>query len=104
MKNIGPLKRSDGSLVVADDEKARLMNSHLALVGEKLASALPLPRKRECQNATDIFDEPTPLMEITILSQSVGEKVNSLNTNKSPGPDSISPKLIKLAGNAIVPS
>ena len=35
MKNIGPLKRSDGSLVVADDEKARLMNSHFALVGEK---------------------------------------------------------------------
>ena len=45
MKNIGPLKRSDGSLVVADDEKARLMNSHFALVGEKLANALPLPRK-----------------------------------------------------------
>lgn len=104
MKNIGPLKRSDASLVVADAEKARLMNSHFALVGEKLANALPLPRKRECQNATDIFDEPSPLMEITISSQSVGEKVNSLNTNKSPGPDSISPKLIKLAGNAIVPS
>ena len=43
-----------------------------------------------------------PLMEITISPQSVGEKVNSLSTNKSPGPDSISPKLIKLAGTAIV--
>jgi len=53
MKNIGPLKRSDGSLVVTDDEKARLMNSHFALVGEKLANALPLPRKRECQNSMD---------------------------------------------------
>jgi len=97
MKNIGPLKRSDGSLVVADDEKARLMNSHFALVGEKLG-------KEKCQNAMDIFDEPPPLVEITISSQSLGEKVNSLGTNKSLGPDSISRKLIKLAGNAIVPS
>ena len=38
------------------------------------------------------------------MIESVGEKVNSLSTNKSPGPDSISPKLLKLAGNAIVPS
>ncbi|KAL9986840.1 hypothetical protein ACROYT_G001046 [Oculina patagonica] len=104
MKNIGPLKRSDGSLVVTDDEKAHLMNSHFALVGEKLAMALPLPRNGECQNAMDISNVPPQLAEITISSQSVSDKVNSLNTNKSPGPDSISPKLIKLAGNAIVPS
>ena len=104
MKNIGPLKRSDGSLAVADDEKARLMNSHFALVGEKLANALPRCRKRECQNATDISNVSPPLAEITISSQSVCEKVKSLDTNKSPGPDGISPKLAKLAGNAIVPS
>ena len=56
MMNIGLLKRSDGSLAVADDEKARLMNSRFALVGEKLANALPRCRKRECQNATYIFN------------------------------------------------
>ena len=88
MKKIGPLKISDGSLAVADDEKGRLMNSHFALVGEKLANALPRCR----------------LAEITISSQSVYENIKSVNTNKSPGPDCISPKLIKLAGNAIFPS
>ena len=103
-KNIGPLKRSDGSLVVADDEKARLMNSYFASVGEKLAKALPFPRKRDCQNDTGISKAPPPLAEVMISSQSVREKVNSLNTNKSPGPETISPKLLKLAGNAIVPS
>ena len=61
--DIGPLKRSDGRLAVADDEKARLMNSHFALVGEKLANALPRCRKRECQNATDISNVLPPLAE-----------------------------------------
>ena len=80
------------------------MNSYFALVGEKLAKALPFPRKRDCQNDTGISKAPPPLAEVMISSQSVREKVNSLNTNKSPGPDTISPKLLKLAGNAIVPS
>ena len=102
--DIGPLRRSDGRLAVADDDKPRLMNSHFALVGEKLANAIPTCRKKECQNATDISNVLPPLAEITILSQSVYENVKSLNTNKSPGPDCISPKLITLAGNAIVPS
>ena len=39
---VGPVKAESGHLVVKDDEKARLMNTYFALVGEKLALD-PLP-------------------------------------------------------------
>lgn len=37
----GPLKAESGHLVVKDDDKACLMNSYFASVGEKLALELP---------------------------------------------------------------
>ena len=39
-KCIGPLKWDDGSLALADDEKACLMNLYFAMIGKKLAKEL----------------------------------------------------------------
>jgi len=40
---------------------------------------------------------------MVVSRRSVQEKVNALKINKSSGPDNIPSKLLKLAGNAIVP-
>ena len=104
---IGPLKRDDGSLALADDEKASLMNSYFATIGKKLAeeflftSKSSLPHKLNTAKTTT---EPPPLEGFTISQNSIQTKVNALNINKSTGPDNISSKLLKIAGNAIVPA
>ena len=48
--------------------------------------------------------EPRPLAELVIFQRSVHEKVNALKINESSSPDNILSKLLKLAGNAIVPT
>ena len=104
-KSIGPLKRDDGSLALTDEEKASLMNSYSAAIGEKLAAALPCVDngQQSIVHITNTSTEPPPLAELMISQNSVNKKVNTLKTNKSTGPDNIPSKLLKVAGNAIVP-
>jgi hypothetical protein len=105
--NIGPLRRDDGSLALADYEKACLMNSYFATIGTKLGETLPPPTDNE-QNSTDEgilnvgINQPALLDEFTVSLCSVQNKISKLKTNKSTGPDNISPKILKLAGTAIV--
>ena len=40
-KTIGPVKRDDGTLALADQEKACIINSYFTTVGQNLASNLP---------------------------------------------------------------
>ena len=107
-KIIGPLKREDESLALLDEEKAALMNSYFSAIGEKLADKLPPPPpvndRRELGVIRNLSAEPPPLNEITISQVSVRKKVQQLKIKKSTGPDHIPPKLIKLAGTAIVPA
>ena len=107
-KCIGPLKRDDGSLALADDEKTCLMNSYFATIGKKLAEELQFTSKSSRTynlNTAKTTTEPPPLEGLTISQYSIQlTKVNSLNINKSTGPDNISSKLLRIAGNAIVPA
>ena len=45
-----------------------------------------------------------PLSRATINQKQVTEKIGSIQVKKSAGPDNVNPKLLKLAGNVIVPS
>ena len=106
-KCIGPLKRDDGSLALADDEKACLMNSYFATIGKKLAEELQFTSKSSRPynlNTAKTTTEPPPLEGLTISQYSIQTKVNALNINNSTGPDNISSKLLRIAGNAIVPA
>ena len=48
---------------------------------------------------------PPPILnQIEISPQRICKKVNELKSNKSSGPDNLSPILLKLAGNDIVTS
>lgn len=107
-KNIGPLKRDDGPLALADAQKARSMNSYFATIGQKLSDALPLPSQADMRQGatginTDVREAPL-LAEFKVSRFKIQDKVKALKANKSTGPDGIQPKLLKLAGDAIVPS
>ena len=47
---------------------------------------------------------PTLLTHIEVSYRRLCGKVKALKANKSPGPDSLSPKLLKLAGDDIIPA
>ena len=55
------------------------------------------------------YDNPpvlstTRMSSIVIPNRTVLEKINKLQTSKVTGPDGISPKPLKLAGNTLVPA
>lgn len=103
-RTIGPLKRDDSSLVLLDKEKAQRMNSYSTEIGKNLINSLSMPRQHAPVDGNTILSFiPAPSFPL-LTNQSVQDKVNKLKTDKSSGPDDISPKLLKLAGKAIVPA
>ena len=105
-KNIGPLKKEDNTLEFTDSGKANLINSYFATIGLKLSNTLPPPTS--CGHGITCADKgetDTPRLTDVYISKSlVAEKIKALKTRKSTGPDNIPLKLLKLAGDAIVPS
>ena len=78
------------------------MNEHFSTVGERLAN--------ECMTAynqdfTAYIHRVTPtIMNMDLNPEMVDRSLKKLKANKASGPDEISPKLVKLAGSAILPS
>ena len=106
-KPIGPLRKCDDSLVLTDKEKAGLKSLFFANIGRNIAAKLPIPPGNTTTGAyrSDLGDKsPLILSHIEISPQRICKKVNELRSNKSSGPDNLSPKLLKLAGDDIVPS
>ena len=100
-KPIGPLKRDNGSLAVCDAEKANMMNAYFSSIGATLAAKLPV-----LQTKADTDSDPTgtPILDaIRIQESTVKNKISNLKTNKATGPDDISPRLIRLLGETVVP-
>ena len=89
-----------------DSGKANLMNSYFATVGSELSNTLPPPTS--CRHGKTCADkgetERRPLTDAYVSKSLVADKIKALKTRKSTGPDNISPKLLKLAGDAIFPS
>ena len=87
-----------------DKDKAERMNSYFTTIGENLINSLPLPSEHDMVDG-NITSSLIPAPSFSLLTnQVVEEKVNRLKANKSSGPDEVSPKLLKLAGKAIVPA
>ena len=83
------------------------MNSLFANIFKTIAAKLPIPPGNATAGAyrSDLGDTSPPLLsQIEISPQRICRKVNDLKSNKSSGPDNLSPKLLKLAGDDIVPS
>ena len=93
--------------MLTEEEKAGLMNSFFANIGKNIAAKLPIPPGNATTGAyrSDLGDTSPPLLsQIEISPRRTRRTVNGLKSNKSSGPDNLSPKLIKLAGDDIVPS
>ena len=85
-----------------DKDKVERMNSYFTTIGENLINSLPLPSGHAMVDG-NITSSLIPVPSFSLLTnQVVEEKVNRLKANKSSGPDKVSPKLLKLAGKAIV--
>ena len=98
-KKIGPLKRDDNGLAVKDTKKASLMNNFFSMIGEKLNAGQP----QAPQPFTSPCFKPVPcISDINLSRFDTDRKITILKNNKATGPDSLSPKLLKLAGTAVV--
>ena len=98
-KNTGPLNRDDNSLAVKDTEKASLMNCFFSTIAEKWnAGKLQAP-----QFLTSPCSIPVPcITDVSLSSLDIDRKMTKMKNNKATGPYGISPKLLKLAGTAVV--
>ena len=86
--------------MIDGEEKVGFMNSYFTTIGEKLANQLATTDTRDY-----IVHPKSDIPKISTIDMSekkIKQKVESLKRNKSTGPDGISPKLLKLAGDAIV--
>ena len=82
-------------------EKANTLNEHFANIGERLAESLV---QRNQLNVCPM-NKVTPVVMYIEITQDHGSKeILQIKPNKATGPVNISPKLLKLAGNSIVPS
>ena len=98
---IGPIRREANSLAVRDGEKANLINTFFPTVGTSLS------RNPTCQAPVETRNDPAPTQTIStnpISEESISRKIKALKPNKAGGPDGITPRLLRLAEPAVVPS
>ena len=93
------MKREDGSLAVDDKEKSNLVNNFFSNIGEKLAGSFQPQYLSHQDTSTKIV----PCVNNIALSPlAIERKLANLKTNKVTGPDDISPKIVKEAGDALL--
>jgi hypothetical protein len=91
-----PSLTSNGEIYTTDLEKATIFNN----------TFLDISKLNSVPN-TNLEEDPTPftdqeLENIVILEQDVKDILSTININKAYGPDNISPRLVKEAGQSIV--
>jgi hypothetical protein len=90
-------------IITSDQEKAELFNEHFSTIGEKLADTLPAVEYHATFTTT--INHVTPkVLDINLTYKSVLQGVLTLKHDRACGPDKVSPKLLKNAGRALIPS
>jgi Reverse transcriptase (RNA-dependent DNA polymerase)/Endonuclease-reverse transcriptase len=92
--SVPTLKNANGNLVSDPKEKANLLNQHFHSIFTKVNLSEPI----EVPNRTD---EKFSLRNIHLVKSGILNLVKNLNQHKSPGPDGITPKLLKLVPEEI---
>ncbi len=92
--SIPSLKKQTGELVSDSKDKANLLNTHFQSIfsKENIDDTAKLPMKT---------DQKFSLTDITLSKSGILNLINNLNKYKSPGPDGISPRLLKLVPEEI---
>ena len=96
------IRKFDGSMETSDQGKADLLNEHFSKIGEKLANKFPVSNQGDCfRHITRIT--PT-VMHIALSTDVISRSLKNLKPDKASGPDNVLPKLLKFAGDALIPS
>ena len=82
--------------------KAEILNEHFSTIGEKLANEFP-PFSKE-DGFTHITRVTPMVMNIELTHDAIGDGLKKLKTDKACGPDKVAPRLLKAAGDTIIPS
>ena len=96
------IKAQDGRIVTSDQDKAEILNEHFSTIGEKLANEFP-PFSEE-DGFTHITRVTPTIMNIELTHDAIGEGLQKLKADKACGPDKVAPRLLKAAGDTIIPS
>jgi len=80
------------------------MNCYFATIGLKISNVLTPPTSYgQGKTCADKGETDIPqITDVHVSKSLVEDKVKGLKTRKSTGPDNIPPKLLKIAGDAIV--
>ena len=105
---IQAIRRDDGTLATDDKEKADILNKHFATVGQRLADENTPPSNHIELHpvSTVVTTNPTSTALDLVIPTSLVKHIvtTELKSNKATGPDGVSPRLLKFAGAALVPS
>ncbi len=84
----GPLATTDGNIVNEDTEMANILNDFFASVftDEDLGDIKPFAARH---------NDDTYLNNVHVTERDILQAINNINVNKTPGPDKISPLLLK---------
>ena len=93
---IGPLKNENGEITRDETKMARLLNNYFASVFtvENTDSIPTIPPL--------VTDNANKLSDIVFHENDVLQAINETNINKTPGPDKISPKILKELNDSII--
>uniref|UniRef100_A0A0P4VVU6 Reverse transcriptase domain-containing protein n=1 Tax=Scylla olivacea TaxID=85551 RepID=A0A0P4VVU6_SCYOL len=92
---IGPLITQNGKQIESETDMANTLNEYFSTVftTEDVQGSLPTPTPQS---------RGTTLPDFTITESEILSVTKSMNVNKTPGPDKISPRLLKEARNELV--
>ena len=97
------IRKTDGTLETSNKGIANLLNDHFSKVGEKLAMEF-LASSQESSRSNLITNVTPTIMQITLSESTISQSLKSLKPKKASGPDKVAPKLLKYAGDTLIPS
>ena len=103
-QTLSPLKDDSGQLIDEPKEKAKILNKQFASVFNSKNKITRDEFEKKCPENND-HSKPIPnINELKITQNGVQKLLSSLDPHKAPGPDGLTPKLLKIVADQIAPS
>ena len=96
------MRNANRKVVTSDLDKANIRNEHFSTIGEKLAHELP--NTNFTQSNVHVSTIVPCVMNINLSYEGIFSLIAKFDADKASGSDSVAPKLLKFAGDSIIPS